>query len=354
MRQGGTVNFLHGDHLGSTSLTTDASGTLVARQLYDAWGNIRASASSGTMPTDIGYTGQRLDATGLMHFRARYYASSLGRFVSADTLVLSPSDPQQLNRYAYALNSPLNYTDPSGHAADAGGALCGSACWKAAYNNYLKYERLYEEAGDAHHGSLKNYYNHVAQQYYNYATRVPAQSVAFQDSQVAAAYSQLLVNGLYGPDAAVSAAWDSAGGEMAFSSGILIATVTLGPPSLFNRAFDRLWRGFKDKITKNNVRPGPDDAQGLSFNVTKEGAMVQSGKPDAAPFNVNAIRESGNWAFDGPDLTGHVNVSRALGVEQQEWYDYYNHPTGPWKTAPADQKPAHHPFTEELFGYLIK
>jgi RHS repeat-associated protein len=107
--------YLHGDHLGSTSLTTDASGTLVARQLYDAWGNIRASASSGTMPTDIGYTGQRLDATGLMYFRARYYASSLGRFVSADTLVPSPSDPQQLNRYAYARGNPVRYTDPTGH-----------------------------------------------------------------------------------------------------------------------------------------------------------------------------------------------------------------------------------------------
>jgi RHS repeat-associated protein len=112
---GNALYFLHGDHLGSTSLTTDASGNVVARQLYDAWGNIRASASSGTMPTDIGYTGQRLDATGLMYFRARYYASSLGRFVSADTQVLSPSDPQQLNRYAYARGNPVRYTDPTGH-----------------------------------------------------------------------------------------------------------------------------------------------------------------------------------------------------------------------------------------------
>jgi hypothetical protein len=43
------------------------------------------------------------------------YASALGRFVSADTLVPSPSDPQQLNRYAYTLNNPVKYTDPTGH-----------------------------------------------------------------------------------------------------------------------------------------------------------------------------------------------------------------------------------------------
>jgi RHS repeat-associated protein len=112
---GNALYFLHGDHLGSTSLTTDQNGSVVARQLYDAWGNIRASAASGTMPTDIGYTGQRLDATGLMYFRARYYAQGIGRFLSADTLVPSASDPQQLNRYAYARGNPVRYTDPTGH-----------------------------------------------------------------------------------------------------------------------------------------------------------------------------------------------------------------------------------------------
>jgi RHS repeat-associated protein len=88
----------------------------VARQLYDAWGNIRASASSGTMPTDIGYTGQRLDnSTGLMYYRARYYASYLNRWLSPDTIVPDPKNPQSLNRYAYTLNNPVKYIDPTGH-----------------------------------------------------------------------------------------------------------------------------------------------------------------------------------------------------------------------------------------------
>jgi RHS repeat-associated protein len=105
--------FLHSDHLGSTSLTTDASGNAVARQLYDAWGNIRYV--TGTLPTDIGYTGQRLDSTGLMYYRARYYASSLGRFASADTIVPDGKNPQSLNRFSYVRNRPLNSIDPSGH-----------------------------------------------------------------------------------------------------------------------------------------------------------------------------------------------------------------------------------------------
>jgi hypothetical protein len=39
----------------------------------------------------------------------------LGRFLSADTIVPGPKDPQQLNRYAYGLNNPVKYRDPSGH-----------------------------------------------------------------------------------------------------------------------------------------------------------------------------------------------------------------------------------------------
>ncbi len=49
--------FLHGDHLGSISLTTNASGGFVARQHNDAWGNVRYI--SGTLPTDVTFTGQR-------------------------------------------------------------------------------------------------------------------------------------------------------------------------------------------------------------------------------------------------------------------------------------------------------
>jgi RHS repeat-associated protein len=121
----GTLYFMHSDHLGSSSLTTDASGNVVARQLYDAWGNIR---SGGTMPTDIGYTGQRLDATGLMFYHARYYSSAVGRFISADTLVPGASNPQNWNRYAYVTNNPLKYIDPTGHGPtpyDEGGQWDG-------------------------------------------------------------------------------------------------------------------------------------------------------------------------------------------------------------------------------------
>ena len=46
---------------------------------------------------------------------ARYYMPEVGRFISPDTIVPEPGNPQSFNRYAYALNNPIKYNDPSGH-----------------------------------------------------------------------------------------------------------------------------------------------------------------------------------------------------------------------------------------------
>ncbi len=123
MRQGGVVQYLHGDHLGSTSLTTDESGAMVARQLYHPYGTTRYS--EGTLATDFGFTGQRnVAGIGLMDYNARFYAPALGRFVSADTIVPEPGNPQAFNRYSYVENNPVRYTDPSGHCSAKYGS-CG-------------------------------------------------------------------------------------------------------------------------------------------------------------------------------------------------------------------------------------
>ena len=45
---------------------------------------------------------------------ARFYVNRLARFSSPDPLAGSPIDPQSLNRYTYAHNSPTNLTDPTG------------------------------------------------------------------------------------------------------------------------------------------------------------------------------------------------------------------------------------------------
>jgi hypothetical protein len=50
-----------------------------------------------------------------MDYNARYYSPGLGRFVSPDTVVPEPSNPQALNRYSYVTNNPLRGGDPTGH-----------------------------------------------------------------------------------------------------------------------------------------------------------------------------------------------------------------------------------------------
>jgi RHS repeat-associated protein len=108
------TGFIHADHLGSTSLTTDITGTLVAETRYLPYGEERWI--TGTLVTDFTFTGQRAErGFALMDYNARYYDPGLGRFVSADTVVPNPGNPQTLNRYAYVHNNSRRYMDPSGH-----------------------------------------------------------------------------------------------------------------------------------------------------------------------------------------------------------------------------------------------
>jgi len=57
-----------------------------------------------------------------MHYGARYYHPLLDRFISTDTIVPEPGEPQDFNRYAYVRNNPVLYRDPSGHMLDIGGS----------------------------------------------------------------------------------------------------------------------------------------------------------------------------------------------------------------------------------------
>ncbi len=171
-----TLTYLHSDHLGSASLATNSTGGVVSSMRYTAYGLVRPG---GTMVTDRRFTGQRYEAgLGLYDYNARYYDPALGRFVQADSIVpgaadgagggaatlgydsrtrltlltvnlgefaaqvneenrevlqfgpffqwdsktrqqhnvpMGPANPQALNRYAYCLNNPLRYVDPTGH-----------------------------------------------------------------------------------------------------------------------------------------------------------------------------------------------------------------------------------------------
>jgi RHS repeat-associated protein len=110
----GTLTWLMGDHLGSTSVTAQADGAFQSEMRYTAFGETRSN--SGPTPTDYQYTGQRHEAEfGLYFYKARWYDPASAHFTQADSIIPGTGNPLALDRFAYVYYNPLKYTDPSGH-----------------------------------------------------------------------------------------------------------------------------------------------------------------------------------------------------------------------------------------------
>lgn len=120
------------DYLGSVTHIASAGGSLIAEYSYDPWGRMRNPAgqaiyAAGSEPEPMfgrGYTGhEHLTWFGLVNMNARLYDPAMGRFLSADPYVQAPDFTQNFNRYSYALNNPLKYSDPSGESLIIGAAI---------------------------------------------------------------------------------------------------------------------------------------------------------------------------------------------------------------------------------------
>jgi RHS repeat-associated protein len=129
-----TPYYFNGDHLGSTSVLTNASGAVTERDSYDAWGKRRNpngtdnTACSITSTSLRGYTGQEMmDPVCLINLNARLYDPTVARVMSADPIVSDPMGAQGLNRYSYVENAPMSFTDPTGYCAPL--AYSPDICW---------------------------------------------------------------------------------------------------------------------------------------------------------------------------------------------------------------------------------
>ena len=135
------TRYIHPDHLGSTNVVTDASGTVAQLLDYYPYGATRIS--SNTYPTNEKrqYIGQFSDAqTNLSYLNARYYDSARGQFISQDPVFWAKqnlTDPQSLNAYSYAQDNPVTKKDPNGLAAAP-----STTFWQAVVNflqSYVSY-----------------------------------------------------------------------------------------------------------------------------------------------------------------------------------------------------------------------
>lgn len=111
------VEFYHTDPLGSVRLVTAESGALIERVDYDVFGETQTPSFSTRQ-----FAGKERDLeTGFDYFGGRYYAAALGRFSTVDPAYVieeNIANPQLFNRYTYAVNNPLRYTDPDGRLWD--------------------------------------------------------------------------------------------------------------------------------------------------------------------------------------------------------------------------------------------
>ena len=143
----GTVHYYLGDHLGSARTVTDATGLLTEQSDYSPYGG--EMWTSGSDSNHYKFTGKERDTeSGLDYFGARHYASSLGRFLSVDPVIVTPErkvDPQQFNRYGYVRNNPLRLVDLTGEILQLSGDLgadkadicqiVGDACKRVTVND---------------------------------------------------------------------------------------------------------------------------------------------------------------------------------------------------------------------------
>ncbi|WP_304598590.1 RHS repeat-associated core domain-containing protein [Nocardiopsis sp. FIRDI 009] len=134
------VHMLAADHQGTGQVSMNADNEQMVRRYMTPFGEERGG-DGWAWPDDKRFLGKTLDtSTGLVLVGAREYDAALGRFLSADP-VLDTSDPLQLNGYAYANNSPVTFSDPTGlwlskawDKVKSGASRVGSAV-RSGYNS---------------------------------------------------------------------------------------------------------------------------------------------------------------------------------------------------------------------------
>ena len=107
------------DHLQSSAVDTDENGEIVQILDYYPFGDERINEHAEDYENDYRFTGKERDkTTNLLYYESRYYDSEIGRFLSIDPWAGDITNPQTLNKYAYTVNNPLKYVDPTGEVVE--------------------------------------------------------------------------------------------------------------------------------------------------------------------------------------------------------------------------------------------
>lgn len=126
------VHYYFSNNVGSHTVIESATGTTCEQDIdYYPYGG-QENDYCPNVPQHYKFNGKERDSeSGLDDFPARYYTSSMGRWMTPDPMGGHVEDPQTLNRYAYARNNPTSLTDPTGldfylscQHTDSNGSTC--------------------------------------------------------------------------------------------------------------------------------------------------------------------------------------------------------------------------------------
>ena len=117
MEYGGNKYYFRKNLQGDVTEIYDESANQVGSYVYDAWGKILSKQGEMAEINPFRYRGYYYDVeTDLYYLQSRYYDPETGRFISPDSIeYLDPETIGGLNLYAYCLNNPVMYVDPTGH-----------------------------------------------------------------------------------------------------------------------------------------------------------------------------------------------------------------------------------------------
>jgi len=142
-RPSGTVHYYFSNHLGSHTMVTSATGSCEQDVDYFPYGG-EITDHCPNVAQHYKFTGKERDTeSGLDNFEARYFASTMGRFLTPDAMLVTGRhliNPQKWNRYAYVHNNPLAFVDPDGlddwfvFRPLVGTSTPNSPRWQAAVN----------------------------------------------------------------------------------------------------------------------------------------------------------------------------------------------------------------------------
>jgi len=141
------------DMHGNVVQLLDESGNVTKTYEYDSFGNEVKPEKKDENP--YRYCGEYYDKeTEEVYLRARYYESSVGRFITRDTYTGESDEPLSLHLYTYCANDGVNAWDPSGHCYKNGKwKRCKKVYHKKykplKYNKNLKYyKKMVEYVGE--------------------------------------------------------------------------------------------------------------------------------------------------------------------------------------------------------------